>query len=129
MGARVVHRYVLRQIDSERLRVHFVWLDILDADSRAAAQNAANRIQDARVTHYWVPDDAMTRQFADVLGMEDGARAWDVFLLYDEDAFWGPDALPRPDRYMYQNLPLAKERLLDARELAEEVRALLSTPR
>lgn len=129
MGARVVRRYVLRKIDSERLRVHFVWLDILDSDNKEAAQKAANRIHDPRVTHYWIPDDALTHEFAPVLGMDPEARAWDVFLLYDEDATWESDALPEPASYMYQNLPLPKERLLDARALAEEVRGLLAGSR
>lgn len=126
MGARAVHRSVLRKIDSDNLRVHFVWLDIIGGDSQAAAREQAEKIRDPRVTHYWIADDSLTRQFAGAVGMKEGAKAWDVFLLYDQDTTWGPNAPPQPESYMHKKPSLPEERLLDADRLADEVRELLS---
>jgi len=114
----------LDRIDDDRLRVYFVWLDINDGDSSSAARRAASKIQDPRATHYWIPDDTLTRLFTGAVGM-DGGRAWDVFMLFDPEATWSPIGPPTPTSFMYQNLPLPKEGILDARVLAQEARELL----
>lgn len=124
MGARVVRRHVLDEVEDEDLRVYMVWLDIREGDSLAAAEENAARLRDSRVTHYWIPDDELTKRMREVVGMSEG-RAWDVFLLYDRHAAWGA-GVPHPSSYMHQSLPLPEERSLDARKLADEVRDLLS---
>lgn len=125
MGSRVVARHVLQKIDSEQLQVYMVWLPIQDGDDREDAKRSANRIHDPRVTHYWGSDLALTEAFKAPIGLEEG-HAWDVFLLYDEGTAWQGASPPAPVSYMHQRLPLPEERTLDARRLAEEVRALLT---
>ena len=123
MATRVVDRHLLKKISDDRLRVYMVWLPILDRDNREVAQQSANAVQDPRVTHYWIADDAISHAFAPAVGLKEG-RAWDIVLVYATDTTWGED-LPEYESYMHQQLPLPLERRLDARLLADKVRALL----
>lgn len=127
MAARVVDRHLLKKISDERVQVYMVWLPILERDSREVAQSSANAVDDPRVSHFWIPDDAITHEFTSMVGLEKGARAWDIVLVYEEGTTWG-ETLPKHTSYMHQQLPLPKERQLDARRLADEVRALLESP-
>lgn len=123
MGTRVVHRYILNRIDESNLRVFMVWLPISPGDDRAAAEGSASHITDPRVTHLLGADLVLTEVFKEPVGLEEG-MAWDLFLLYDKGALWG-ETPPVPSSYMHQRLKLPIERTLDARVLADEVRALL----
>lgn len=125
MGARVVQRYVMNEISDPDLSVYMVWLPINPGDDLEQAHVAAEPVRDPRVEHFWIPDPEIPELFKTPLGM-DGGSAWDVFLLYGADAEWGDD-LPVPDSFMHQGQPLPAERVLDARALADEVRAQLAT--
>lgn len=127
MGARVVHRYVLKQIPDHRLSVYMVWLPINAGDGLEVAQRSARPVSDPRVAHFWIPDHSLAEAFKAPIGLEEGT-AWDVFLLYGRDARWG-EQIPSPVSFMHQGLKLSEDRVLDARKLADEVRALLANAR
>lgn len=101
-----------------------VWLPILPNDDRAQAESASAIAWNERVHHFWIPDPAVSESFRKALELTDD-RAWNVYLLYDRDARWN-DEVPRPDSFMHQGRKLPADRALDARVLADEVRALLA---
>ena len=124
MGARVVHRYVVNEIEDADLEVYLVWLPILPADDRAQAEAAAEMEWDPRVRHFWIADPSIPELFQEPVGLAE-EKAWNVYLLYDRDARWAERA-PRPRSLMHQGRKLPADRQLDGRKLADEVRALLA---
>jgi hypothetical protein len=70
-----------------------VWIDRLPSDDEGAARRAHALLDDPRVTHFYDPDQHAGRAWAGVLGLQD--VAWDVYLLFDDQAAWGNTA-PAP---------------------------------
>lgn len=74
--------------------------------------------------HYWDGDGRLVKGFAPVLGIEDG-QAWDVYLLYDQNAEW-KDAAPKPV-FWQEQLGISEETRLDGEKLTAEINRLLKT--
>lgn len=123
MGSRVVQRHVLKQVDAPDLAVYYAWLPIHEVDDLKFAAASASAVADPRLTHFWDGPDTLTKAFKAPIGLTEG-KAWNVYLVYGRDAKWG-DVPPKPLSFMHQRLPLAADRVLDARKLADEVRAAL----
>jgi len=106
MGARLVQRYVLEQIDDPRLRVFVVWLPLSEEDTSQTARRAAGDLSDPRVRHFWVGDTEIAQAFAATLGIKN-EPAWDVFLVYGPGAVWkaGPPPVPRYTAHRSSELP------------------------
>lgn len=65
-----------------------VWAPVLGGNEERA-QEATRTIDGPHVTHYWDPDAAGGRWFAENMPWDHGSGpAWDVFYLFDADAAW-----------------------------------------
>lgn len=103
-GASEVAEDVLKRIASPALRVYTVWLPVLQKDVEDRALEASETIRDPRATHHWNPDNALPREAARAMRIQNQVElAWDVFLLYGPDATWsGPTAFPVPSAWMHR---------------------------
>ena len=77
-----------------------VWIRVLGEDDLQAAQDAAERLVDPRLRHFYDPQQRAAREMAAVLGGM-GQFAWDVYLVFDVDAIWG-DEPPQPRDWAHQ---------------------------
>lgn len=82
---------------------------------------ATKKLADPRVSHYWDGAGELVRDFAPVLGIDE--RAWDVYLLYDQNTEW-TDAPPKPI-YWQEQLGISDETKLDGPRLTGEINRLL----
>jgi hypothetical protein len=119
---------VLDQIKADKLRIYSVWVPILFSDVESAVPNAAKKLPDKRVTHYWDSQGELVEAYKTILPTkreENGEyiKAWDVYLLFPPGAEW-KDKPPAPSYWMHQ-LPLDPKNRLDGEALAAEVRRLL----
>jgi hypothetical protein len=79
-----------------------VWLPMLEGDTEAAAQGAADTIlADPRVRHLYDPERHAGRAIARHLGAEQDQVAWDIYLFYEPGAEWR-EAPPTPAAWMHQ---------------------------
>lgn len=98
-------------------------MPILPSDARLTVGRATKYLADDRVTHYWDGDAELVKGFAPVLGIDDG-KAWDVYLLYDQDTEW-IDSPPTPV-FWQEQLGISEETRLDAAKLTAEIQRLVS---
>ena len=63
-----------------------------------ANPEVADLLVDDRAHHYWDGDKELGRFVARLIGRDDGAAAWDIFLVFGPDATWGdrPEAVGSP---------------------------------
>ncbi len=113
---------VLDRLPGRNVKVYSVWVPILPSDGSFAVGRATKYLPDSRVTHYWDGDAALVKGFAPVLGLGDG-KAWDVYLLYDQNAEW-TEAPPKPV-FWQEQLGISEESALDADKLTAEIERLL----
>ena len=78
-------------------------------------------LPDKRVVHYWDKEKKLGEAYKSVL--EINRTAWDVYLLYPQDAEW-KEKPPKPSFWMHQ-LGIEQGQDLDGEKLAEEVKKLL----
>ncbi len=64
---------------------------------------------DERARHFWDGEKRLGTYFAELMGEEKGAVAWDVFFFYPPDASWGdrPSASGAPVVYEAAKLEAA----------------------
>ncbi|HEX2569165.1 MAG TPA: hypothetical protein VH877_06350 [Polyangia bacterium] len=136
---------VLAPLPQTDLRVHLVWVPILDSDTQAAAEEAMAAMpkNDPRIHQYWDTGGQLATALGRVLGIpprrgdaaasspsSSGASglAWDVYLLYPRQARWpAAGAPPAPARWMHQlnQVTSAQAPFLDGSELRRWVGAPL----
>lgn len=95
------------------------------ADTEAAAEASAQRLDDPRVRHFHDPVSTHLagKAFAEGLIAKGRGVAWDIYLFYGKDAEWG-DGPPAPTEYLHQ---LGGGRRADAKQFrtgADLVKAL-----
>lgn len=130
MSARVVQRYVLDRIDHPDLRLYTVWGPMLGDETREDARPATVHLSGERVTHFWTGGHGLADALAPVLGLPEGERAWDTFLLYGPGAVWEEgEAPPDPDFVMHVGKSLPEELRMNGEVLADEARRLLANDR
>jgi len=117
---------VLDVIDDPSLRAYVAWVPILPEDSLDAAREAPSLVRDERASHFWDAERSLPPLFASLLGLPEGAPAWDVYLAYDGTARW-VDAPPRPSFWHHQLGEQVRAPVLDGEAFADGVRALLTT--
>jgi hypothetical protein len=120
----VVLEDVLKQVQSDRLSVFAIWMDVLDSDDADAALEAESLIPDPRVVHYWDGENNLGQLYGETLPLPPGCNdfAWDVYFVYAPGIEW-QDQLPAPSEWMHQ---LGQDsRRLDGDELRESILDLL----
>ena len=85
---------------------------------------ATTVVPDRRVRHYWDGHLLLGKHYQPILGSPDAA--WDVYLLFDQDAVWDTSGPPKPDYWEHQLWGLPEEKLLDANRFAAKAQELLS---
>ncbi len=123
MSARVVQRYVLDEIDDDRLETFVVWGPMLGEETAEDAPSGSVYLNDPRSTHFWTGEHTLVEMLQKPIGLED-ELAWDVFLVYAPGTEWG-ETPPVPDYYMHHGKSLPAERRLNGVKLHEQVRRLL----
>lgn len=124
MSARVVQRYVLDEIDDDRIRAYVVWGPMLGEETAEDADKAPFYLNDERSSHYWTDQHTLAEMLEAPLGLED-EPAWDVFLVFQPGVTW-TDAPPVPDYYMHHGRSLPEELRLNGHKLHAEVARLLA---
>lgn len=106
-GASRAGAELLSSLPDAHLRAYFVWVPMLPADDRTAADAASRRFAEPRAIHYWDGERRLAAQIGralrisskESLGVDGGAGlAWDAYLAYAR----GPRQIERPDFWMHQ---------------------------
>jgi hypothetical protein len=83
---------LLREINSQDVRVFVIWEPVLPTDFVAPSTAALARIPDARVAQYWDRKRALSH----LLGERDRSTVvWDHIAVYAPGTLW-QDTLPKP---------------------------------
>ncbi len=101
-GARAVQRAIIQAYPDADISIVIVWIDMLENDYEATAQQAAARFaRDARVRHFHDPRRLAGRAIAASLGAPEDQVAWDIYLFYRPGSQWtkGP---PTPAHWAHQ---------------------------
>ena len=75
------------------------------------------------IKHYWDPVGQSGVNLQAALGID--AYAWDVWLIFDENAKWGESA-PTPVHWEHQLGGLPAEKKLDPKRFAAKVMAMVN---
>jgi len=115
---------------ADDFRLYILWLPVLEADTREAAELVRGRLPaDNRLGHFWDHDLTVSRAFHRVLQLEQRPRrhriAWDIFLLYGAGSVWNGEP-PLPAFWMHQ-LFLEDVPELDASVLRGELERRIHT--
>ena len=111
----------LAKVTDANLRVYVVWTPILAPDYEITVKRATTWVPDARASHYWDRGGQLSSDYARLLQVGPGRKAWDIYLVYGADAEW-KDGPPTPYSSMDQ---IGLGRALDAEALAIELKTLL----
>lgn len=117
----------LAKVKDANLRVYVVWTPMLAPDFQFTIRRATTRVPDPRASHFWDRDGQLAKEYARVLQLGQGMKAWDVYFVFGRDAQW-TDAPPTP-YYWMDKLGLDPERELDGDKLAVEVNKLVEGTR
>jgi hypothetical protein len=99
-GARAVQTLLAECFPGADVSVSVVWINMLEADSPAAAQAAAALVGDPRARHFYDPDRRAGRAIAESIGGR-GQVAWDMYLFYPAGGEWRA-APPQPATWAHQ---------------------------
>ncbi len=94
---------------------------MLPSDAKLTVGRATKSFDEPRVTHYWDGENALSKAFAPVLGIDQ--EAWDVYMLYDKGAEWGET--PSKPVYWQEQLGISDETKLDRVKLTAKINELL----
>lgn len=97
-----------------------VWSPELDA-AENDVPGATRLMSDPRVAHFWDPEATVGRAFREVLGTSE--PAWDVWMLFDQDARWDQQP-PDPAWWEHQLAYLSPDRYLDPQRFASRAAAI-----
>ncbi len=121
----VIDEEVLAKIPDRAMRVHAVFLPVLEDDNAEAAARTIGRLRDKRFVGYWDPKHAASRAVHKAIGLPDRLTAWDVYLAYGAGRK-ANGVLPAPDFWMHQlsKLPERKDIELNAGKFLERLKRL-----
>jgi hypothetical protein len=80
-------------------------------------------VTDARVRHYWDPQEVLGKSYQRTLPTP--GTAWDVYLVFRRGVQWAQDTPPAPDFWMHQLSGVTNAPRLDPAVLREHVERLL----
>ena len=100
-----------------------MWSTQLGAEEKHVTE-ATTVIPDRRVRHYWDGELLLGKHYQPLLGCD--GPAWDVYLLFDQEAVWDASGPPKPVYWEHQLRGLPEESLLDAERFAAKAQELLS---
>ena len=101
--------------------VYVVWSPQLGAQEKHVA-SATALVPDSRARHYWDAQMIVGSAFQPIVGSR--AAAWDTWLLFDKNAMWRGDSVPRPAWWEHQMSSGPPELMLDANRWTSHAMAL-----
>lgn len=111
---------MLREIDSQDVRVFVIWEPVLPTDFVAPSTAALGRIPDARAVQYWDGKRALSH----LLGEHNRSSVvWDYIAVYTPGKLW-QDAPPKP---IYSDNPV-RDVISGAKESINRLLATGTTP-
>lgn len=125
ISAGVVQRHVLERIGGDELVPLVVWGPMLERETEAQARAATTLVPDPRSRHFWIAGHDLAERLAPAVGLPEGERAWDVYLLYRPGVRWRGDVPPEPDLALHVGLSLPPERRLNGDALRRAAERLL----
>ncbi len=96
----MVRETLLEGFPQADVRVSIVWIHMLESDSKEAAREAAQMIDDSRVRQFHDPERLAGRAIAESVGGEHQI-AWDFYLFYEKGLKWGKRP-PAPTAWAHQ---------------------------
>lgn len=117
------------QVQNDKLRSYSVWVPILLPDTERAVPNAATRLPDKRVTHFWDGKGELVEAYTTILPTKnaqtgDFVKAWDVYLVFAPGIEW-KDQPPKPSFWMHQLYSVDPKNSFESKNLATELQKLL----
>jgi hypothetical protein len=94
----------LEQNPKAKIKVFVLWGPIRTSDNRRAAEIASGYLPDARSAHFWDLWSYGLKLYTTQLNFPANTLAWDIFVVYKPQVFWG-NAAPEPTVWL-QNLGL-----------------------
>ncbi len=128
-GASGAGAEVLSTIPDGHLRAYFVWIPMLPADNRTAAEIASRRFVETRAAHYWDGERRLAAHLGRRLRISakesiavsgESGLAWDVYLAYRR----GNGDIDAPDFWMHQ-LSVKHALRLDSNEWQRRISEML----
>jgi hypothetical protein len=111
---------LLREINSQNVRVFVIWEPVLPTDFVAPSTASLARIPDARAAQYWDRRRAMSH----LLGEHNRSTVvWDYILVYAPGTLW-QDVPPKP---IYSDNPV-RDVISGAKESIQRLLANSTTP-
>jgi hypothetical protein len=120
-GAVALQREWLAKDAGKDVAVYVVWSPQLGAEEKHVA-SAMGLIPDSRAKHYWDHQMFAGTAFQPFVGIS--APAWDVWLLFDKQAVWRADGVPRAAWWEHQLKSAPPELMLNASRWASHAIAL-----
>lgn len=99
-GARAVQRSIIEDFPHVDIGVSVVWINMMEGDTKAAAERSARIINDPRVRHFHDPKRRSGEAIGKSLGWKDKV-AWDTYLFYERGSRW-MEAPPAPLKWIHQ---------------------------
>lgn len=119
----------LAAIPNAQLKAYIVWEPIRSWDSMASARSSQALVRDPRARQFWAHGLDLAVRTQNAIDLK-GEPAWDVYLLYDANANWEADAVPKPADYMHQlGGRLPDDKLLDPDSLTARVSRIAESTR
>ncbi len=104
--------------DNPDLKTFILYVPTLGAEEKHSA-NAVRLMEGNDIFHYWDPDGTSGLAVQEALGLR--VYAWDVWLIYDDNAIWSAGNPPAPVHWEHQLGGLPRENKLDPKRFAEKV--------
>jgi hypothetical protein len=111
---------LLREINSQDLRVFVIWEPVLPTDFVAPSTAALARIPDARAAQYWDRKRALSHSLGE---RNRSTVVWDYIAVYAPGTLW-QEAPPKP---VYSDHPV-REVIGGAKEFIERILAKNANP-
>jgi hypothetical protein len=98
-GAVALENAWLKKDSLKDVAVYVVWSPQLGAEEKHVA-GATTLVSDPRATHFWDGHMLVGSAYQPLVGSR--AAAWDTWMVFDRNAMWRGDSVPRPAWWEHQ---------------------------
>lgn len=120
-GAVALENEWLKKDTLRDVAVYVVWSPQLGAEEKHVA-SAMTLVPDARAKHYWDGQMLVGSKYQSLVGSS--GAAWDTWMVFDKNAMWRGDSVPRPAWWEHQLSSGPPALRLDAKRWASHAMAL-----
>jgi hypothetical protein len=120
-GAVALENAWLKKDSLSDVAVYVVWSPQLGAEEKHVG-SATRLVPDPRARHYWDGQMLVGSAYRPIIGSR--AAAWDTWMVFDRNATWKSDSVPRPAWWEHQMSSGPPGLMLDADRWASHAMAL-----